>query len=313
MLSDAAMTTPRQVVPGRTYLITRRCSQRQYLLRPDKRVNQIYYYALAEAAQRFGITIHAYIAMGNHQHIVLRDNEGNFPEFLRHLNRMLAVTLNCLWGRWENLWSSEQPNAVYLVDAQTRFNKLIYVLVNAVAADLVDSCHQWPGAHSLTQVLTGEAMTVTRPKVFFKADSTMPEAVTLRCERLEGFEDLSQEEWQKLVTDAVARAEQAARELRAKEGIRIKGRKAVVCAKPTDTPDTIAPRRGLRPCIACSNAELRQLEIDALRSFRAKYREMFRKWITRATDILFPAGTYRLRLCGLPCAPFGGAALSLAV
>src|SRR5205085_4941838 len=115
------MTMPRQVVPGRTYLISRRATQRQYLLTPCEIVNQIYLYCLGEAAQRFWITLHGWMPMGNHQHIVLRDNLGNFPEFLAHLNKMLAKVLNCHWGRFENLWATEQPNALYLVEACDRF------------------------------------------------------------------------------------------------------------------------------------------------------------------------------------------------
>ena len=37
-------------------------------------VEQIYLYCLGEAAQRYEITIHGFIAMSNHQHILVRDN-----------------------------------------------------------------------------------------------------------------------------------------------------------------------------------------------------------------------------------------------
>ena len=30
------MSIPRQVLPGSTYMITRRCTQRQFLMRPDR-------------------------------------------------------------------------------------------------------------------------------------------------------------------------------------------------------------------------------------------------------------------------------------
>jgi len=33
---------PRQIVPGSTYLVTRRCSQRQFLLLPSKTVNRVF-------------------------------------------------------------------------------------------------------------------------------------------------------------------------------------------------------------------------------------------------------------------------------
>ena len=41
---------PRQILPGSTYLITRRCTQRQFLLKPSPLTNQViaYCYAIAD-------------------------------------------------------------------------------------------------------------------------------------------------------------------------------------------------------------------------------------------------------------------------
>ena len=43
---------PRQVLPRQFYLITRRCSQRQFLLRPDVATNNAFLYCLIDAALR---------------------------------------------------------------------------------------------------------------------------------------------------------------------------------------------------------------------------------------------------------------------
>ena len=58
---------PRQVLPGQFYLLTRRCTQRQYLLRPDRDANDTFLYCLAEAAQRFGIDVILPSTMSNHE------------------------------------------------------------------------------------------------------------------------------------------------------------------------------------------------------------------------------------------------------
>jgi REP element-mobilizing transposase RayT len=60
------MTLPREVIPGRFYMVTRRCTQRQLLLRPDEETNNAFLYCLAEAAQRFGVEILLTCAMSNH-------------------------------------------------------------------------------------------------------------------------------------------------------------------------------------------------------------------------------------------------------
>jgi len=38
------MSRPRQIIPGQTVFVTRRCSQRQFLLKPGKTVNQVFLY-----------------------------------------------------------------------------------------------------------------------------------------------------------------------------------------------------------------------------------------------------------------------------
>jgi len=43
---------PRQVLPRQFYLITRRCTQRQFLLRPDAATNNAFLYCLIHAALR---------------------------------------------------------------------------------------------------------------------------------------------------------------------------------------------------------------------------------------------------------------------
>lgn len=117
----------RQVIAGQTYLMTRRCTQRQFLLRPDRVVEDVVLYCLAVAAERFKIEVNGFIAMSNHQHLVIRDMLGNFPDFLAYHNKLVAKALNVHRNRRENFWATEQPNAVHLVEPEDRFAKLVYL------------------------------------------------------------------------------------------------------------------------------------------------------------------------------------------
>ena len=286
------------MIPGRTYLISRRCTQRQFLLRPDERVEQIYLYCLGEAAARYGVTLHGWMAMGNHHHLVVRDERGNFPDFLAHLHKMIAKAMNAYRGRWENFWASEQPNAVYLVESPDRFAKLVYLLANPVADDLVDRVSDWPGASSLVQMLSGRPKRVKRPRGFFRDDGPMPDEVELRAERLDGFADLTEGEWRRKIATAIEEAERTARAKRRDENRGVQGRKAALRIDTDARPTTVAPRRGLRPCLACGNADRRTTEIGLLRSFRALYRAALALWRDGSHDALFPAGTFRMRWFG---------------
>jgi len=292
------VTQPREVIPGRTYLVSRRCTQRQHLLRPDEAVEQIFLYCLAEAIQRFKLALHGYVAMSNHEHLVVRDNAGNYPAFLAHFHKMVAKALNAAWGRWENFWAAEQPNVVYLVEASDRFDKLIYVLSNPVNADLVEHVADWPGACSLGQHLSGRDRVIKRPEGFFRADGPMPEEVTLHLERLEGFEDLSDAEWASKIEDAVRGAEDAAKERRREKGVRVLGRKAVRSIDPTSSPQTPAPRRRLRPLIACRNMARRVQELLSVKGFRTAYRAALDRWRAGERTAPFPIGTYHMLTFG---------------
>jgi hypothetical protein len=297
------VTLPRQVVPGRTYLISRRCTQRQYLLRPCARTAHIVLYCLAEAALRYGVTLHAWIVLSNHWHLLVRDDHGRLSEFLAHVHKLIAKAMNTELGRWENFWAAEQCNAVYLVDAAARFGKLVYLLANPVADHLVERVADWPGACSLAQHLCGRPQTVRRPRGHFRADGPMPESVTLVAHRPDGFEHLSDGEWSEKVRQAVRDEEEKARAARAVSGRRVLGRKQVLSAATTERPRSIEPRRSLRPHLACRDKHRRARALAALREFRAAYREARLRFEAGDHAVVFPYGTCRYARLGARCAP----------
>ena len=57
---------PRPVLPRQFYLVTRRCAQRQFLLRPDAATNNAFLYCLIAAALRSEIDVLLPCAMSNH-------------------------------------------------------------------------------------------------------------------------------------------------------------------------------------------------------------------------------------------------------
>jgi REP element-mobilizing transposase RayT len=57
---------PRPVLPQQFYLITRRCTQRQFLLRPDPETNNAFIYCLIDAALRYDVEVLLPCAMSNH-------------------------------------------------------------------------------------------------------------------------------------------------------------------------------------------------------------------------------------------------------
>jgi REP element-mobilizing transposase RayT len=306
---SGAMTAPRRIVPGEVSLITRRCTRREFLLRPDTETNAIFDYCLAEAAERCGIGLVAWKALSNHYHAVVYDPHGRLPEFLERFHKMVAKCLNRRWDRWENFWSSEETCVTKLVTNQDIFDKVLYVLCNPIAADLVGRIADWPGASSLGY-MKGKAKTHRRPKGgYFRDDRAMPKAATLRAmvpPRITEYETAAA--WRSRLLAALTERETTILSERTKQKRRVIGRRAVLRATHTEAPPTTAIHRKLRPCIACKDPERREVELTALQEFRARYLEERDKWMAGDRRAVFPAGTYRMRVLGQRCAPFDVAA-----
>jgi REP element-mobilizing transposase RayT len=294
------MTLPREVIPGRFYMVTRRCTQRQLLLRPDRATNNAFLYCLAEAAQRFGIEVLLPSAMSNHHHTVVFDRHGTLPAFTEHFHKMLAKCQNAFRGRWENFWSSEQVCVVRLVDAADVMRKLVYAATNPVKDRLVERVHHWPGVNGLAALLGQRPLRATRPRHFFRPDGRMPEAVTLQLALPPELGDAAQ--FLAELHQQVAAAEAAVAAERRRTGASVLGRRSILGQSWRDVPWSREPRRHLRPQIA---AQSRWSRIEALlrnREFLMAYREARNRWVT-GDQVAFPIGTYWLRrVAGVPLA-----------
>jgi putative transposase len=295
------MSLPRQVVPGRVYLVTRRCTQRMFLLRPDLPTNNAFLYCLGFAAQRSDIEIIAFLAMSNHWHGILVDRRGRLPEFLECFHKLLAKHQNALRGRWENLWASEQTSVVELVNPEDVLDKLVYTLTNPVAAHLVASARHWPGATSLHATLRGGTVEVARPRRFFRSDGPCPPSVAFRIRRPPGFEHMTADEFESCLRDKIADAEKAAALQRAETGQRVLGRAAILQQSWRDQPSTREPRRQLDPRVACGNVWRRVETLARNKAFVSAYRAIRELW-RAGEEVLFPFGTYWLRrFAGAAC------------
>jgi putative transposase len=286
------MTLPREVIPGRFYMITRRCTQRQFLLRPDKETNNAFIYCLADAANRFGIDVLLPSAMANHHHTVIYDRYGTVPAFTERFHKLLAKCQNALRGRWENLWPSEQVCVVWLVDPAAVLRKLVYVATNPVKDRLVERVHHWPGVNGLSALLGQRPLHATRPRHFFRAQGSMPAAVTLQLVLPPELGDPKQ--LRDELHRQVAAAEAAVAAERRRTGAGILGRRTILRQSWRDSPASHEPRRQLRPKIAARNQWARMEAVLRNREFLAAYREARGRWIA-GEPIPFPVGTYWLR------------------
>jgi REP element-mobilizing transposase RayT len=297
------MTAPRQVLPGASYLVTRRCAQRQFLLRPSRAVNETFLYVLALAATRFAVQVHAFCVLSNHAHLVVTDPHARLPAFLQLLDALVARAVNASLGRWEAFWAPDTYSAVKLESPEDLVDKTAYVLANPVAAGLVATGSAWPGLWSAPASIGGEPLLVRRPKGFFDPKGGLPEVIAFSLAVPPGFESAEQ------FRDAVARALEA-REDEARSRRRGRGGflgvARVLAQKPTTRPAGGEPRRKLNPRVAARDKWKRIEALGRLVEFLRAYRQA---WIARCAGedgVVFPCGTYQMRVVhGVACAGSG--------
>jgi REP element-mobilizing transposase RayT len=290
------MTAPRQILPGRTYLVTRRCLDRQFFLRPSAVVNQVLAYVLALAAQRYGVQIHAYCVLSNHLHLVLTDPHARLPAFQQYLASFVARALNAHLGRWEYFWAAGTYSAVVLGSPEDIISKAAYTLANPVAAGLVNAGHLWPGLWSAPASI-GTTIRVKRPDHFFDEEGDLPEYVDLELKVPAGF--ASTQDFRDRLQAELSRQEQAARD----QNSAFLGVTRVQAQSPFARPKAGEPRRQLSPRVAARDKWRRIELLQQLESFLSDYWDALQVWREGKVDPVFPAGTYLMRVAhGVACA-----------
>jgi REP element-mobilizing transposase RayT len=298
------MTAPRQVLPGTTYLVTRRCAQRQFLLTPSPVTNQVFLYVLAVAARRFGVRVHAYCVLSNHFHLVVTDPQARLPAFEQYLDSLVARALNASLGRFESFWAPQSYSAVTLPTPESIVEKAAYVLANPVAAGLIQYGRDWPGLWSAPQQIDAGPVEVRRPTFFFRTEGGLPETAELELVTPPGFD--SPADFRDRLTQALAILEEQASRLLASEGRGFLGHRRVLAQKPTGRPASGQGPRKLNPRVAGRDKWKRVEALSRLAEFRDAYRKAWDALRQGLRDVLFPAGTYWLRVVqGVRCAAPG--------
>jgi hypothetical protein len=272
-------------------------------MRPDPPTTNAFLYCLAFAAEQTEVQVIFYLAMSNHYHAGVIDTHGRLPIFLECFHKLFAKHQNVLRGRWENFWAPEQTSVVQLVEGQDVLDKMVYTLTNPVNAHLVARAAEWPGATSLGAQLSGEEIEVSRPRHFFRGNGPMPDVARLSLVVAPGWESVPHDQFISSLRDRLASAEEAAAIQRDKAGIRILGAKAVLRQHWFQRPRTVAPRRRLRPRVACKNFWRRAETIGRNKAFVAAH-QVAREQAVAGLEAVFPAGTYWFRrFAGVRCEP----------
>ncbi len=287
---------PRRIVPNTTYLVTRRVRERAFRLRPEAWLRWLFEYALGRAAEESGVEVVGFVAMCNHYHAVVHDGGARVPVFTKVLDQLLGRAVNAEQGRRDSLWEQGGPSYVALLTAEAVEDAVVYALVNPVAAGLVAGVGAWQGCVT-RPVELGTARVVARPELrFFAGRSRSPLEVELRLVVPPTHAGMDTGAWRERIARRVRAREAELREGRVGE---VLGMARVLAFPLEHRPATEAGGRGRAPLAkggaSEAGAALVARYYEAEQAFQAAYRQAL--WAYRRREaVLFPAGTYRLRV-----------------
>jgi hypothetical protein len=118
--------------------------------------------------------------MFNHDHLEVTDPLGKRPKFLGEFHSLVARAVNTYFGEKESLYSAQRYSAQILPGPVDRLRKLVYILANPVAAEIVRDPREFGGVSSWAMEYD-QPLTIKRPEVFFS--EKMPETVELVIRR----------------------------------------------------------------------------------------------------------------------------------
>ena len=281
-------------------MITRRCYQRTFRLRPSEDTNRIFLYSLAWAAAKTGVEIHALCVMSNHHHLVVTDRRGALPDFLREFHRTVAKALNATQGEWENLWSAEPYHSLELGAEEDVIDKIAYIAANPTEAGLVETPEEWPGVLLLPEAEV-RTLEITRPTTYFTNARVFPDAVTLRVSPVATTRSQSAGDVFQRVAGAIQQAVARARNAMAAGGRTFLGRHGVLSHSFRKRAESFEPRRGPIPKVRARNRGLLKAMLGRYSVFYAVYQAALAAWRGGDRHAVFPFGTWGLRVFHSAC------------
>jgi hypothetical protein len=239
--------------------------------------------------------------MSNHWHGVVSDPQARLPKFLEELHRLIAKAQNAWLNRRENFWSSERTSVVRLATDADVLEKMAYTIANPTSAMLVQSPEEWPGVLSHWSSVSTK---VEMPDVFFDKAGDLPQEIPLDIVRPKIFEQLTDEQLTRALHDEIEGFIKRARSAAVEAEPSFVGAEAVLNQSFDSKPSTEEPLGTLNPRIAAKSPAVRVRAIQSMQTFAKAYRAAWLRFRDGVRDVLFPAGTYALRLySGVRCAP----------
>lgn len=142
---------PRLTVPGYPHHLIQRGNNREPLFADQADYKRLLEF-LAEAAQRNGVAIHAYVLMSNHFHLLATpEDEHGLSGMMQSLGRRYVRVYNNLHGRTGALWEGRYK-ATVIESERYLIACMAYIELNPVRAGMVGHPAEYPWSSYAHQV-----------------------------------------------------------------------------------------------------------------------------------------------------------------
>ena len=147
----------RHVPEPMLFELTCQTLQNYYLLQTSPQIRNIILGVLARAQRLARVTIHDFVFMMTHYHILATfENEAQMEKFANFLNSKLATKINRALGRRGIFWDSRYAAIPITNEEAAQAARLRYLLSHGVKEGLVARPQDWPGVNTLAHRLKGQ-------------------------------------------------------------------------------------------------------------------------------------------------------------
>ena len=311
------MSAPRNLYPSTTVFATVRCVHKSFRLVPTPVVRKVVDFCFGLVSTRYreqyGMEFYEYEFLSSHYHLVANNACGRITDFLQDLNALIARELNAVRGT-SGAFFDRQPGIQTVLGDDKVLQHCVYTLANAVAAGIVHKTAHWKGSNSL-RFEYGKEYVVERPPVglwsnkrqhknrhssqrsgraAFAGRSTLPKTAVIKLDRPPIMPELSDAELRRRIRKAVELEEALIAAKR--KGKPVLGMKAALKIHWSTVPKKGEELFGLNPTLSTETLEqriaLKQLRVE----FLLAYKDALDRWNAGERNVVFPAGTVRMRL-----------------
>jgi REP element-mobilizing transposase RayT len=298
---------PRIETKDHTSHCTSRCRNSELWFINNKKLEDVILGQVAKCQKRYSVDIYALAIEGDHIHDLAEYPKLNRAAYKRDTNSVIAkavaklvpeYTGGRLWGR--------RFSVEYMQDQETIEEYFFYVVLQPVQDGLVERISDYPGYNCFHDAITGTKRkfkvvnwTAYNEKKRWCKDVKIrdfTEVYELEYKRLPGYEELSQEEYKRMMLKKLeARRLQVLKQRAANGKVGCLGRERLLKQKPgsrpkhTKTSDRYSHRPRVLSIFNDKRAELREWYFGQINA----YDEASRKFRKGDLTVAFPTGMYR--------------------